>query len=314
MATKVLHSEQVWPASLPPVPTVPDQASMAMGPFDDCLPERGYRVPDELIVEPAAPRRRSYRPRRPVYDEPSVDGEAVTGGNSTSDGLKLPASSSAPTTDGGVEEADGLAVIRTLTAGDPAEVGSVPTELDGAHTPPALDRPRDADSAVQVQAPWRDGGRGASRRRGRGGPVPAFDGRSPVRRDGQPMGVVPAPPRGPNSVSAVPARPMRGVPTPYASSLGRMSTPGDASSGFRSIGRSPEDVARLAQEARREARLNRGRMFRAAAVGQAEPYRALGRGTSTPPTSGVTGNGLGRSGNGPSRPQSRPGASRTGRP
>ena len=79
-------------------------------------------------------------------------------------------------------------------------------------------------------------------------------------------------------------------------------------------GLSPEEIARLAQEARREARLNRGRMFRAAAVGQSEPYRALGRGTGAAPTSGVTGNGLGRSGNGPSRPQSRPGVSRTGRP
>ena len=271
-------------------------------------------MPDETIVESAVPRRRSFRPRRPASGANAVESGGATDGNPTPDGLGLPLSARASATDGGVEEIDRLASDPGLTAGDPDGLAAVPTVDDGLGTPPPLERPRDAGSAVQGQAPWRDGGRGVSRRRGRGGPAPALDGRPPLQRGGQAMGPRPAPARGPNSVSAVPARPTRVPPAPYASSLGRMPTPGDASSGFRSIGRSPEEIARLAQEARREARLNRGRMFRAAAVGQSEPYRALGRGTGAAPTSGVTGNGLGRSGNGPSRPQSRPGVSRTGRP
>ena len=160
----------------------------------------------------------------------------------------------------------------------------------------------------------REYGRGPAWRRGRGAPRPAFDGPPPGRRDGRPMAPRPAPPRGPNSVSAPATRPVRGVPAPYSSSLGRMPAPGESSAGFRSIGRSPEEIARLAQEARREARLNRGRMFRAAAVGQSEPYRALGRGPSTPPSSGANGNVRDRFGSGGARPPSRPGGPMSGRP
>ena len=263
---------------------------------------------DESVVDPATPRRRQYRARRTAD---SVIGDSV------------------PPNAAVIDSADVLDETPPMVAGVTPEIPHTEPGRLGADEPPSGDgtpsaggvlvavdgTPRmDAPDTTTEPAPWRDGGRGPSRRRGRGGARPTFDGPPPARREGPSMSARPAPPRGPNSISAPAARTMRGASAPYGSSLGRMPAPGDASGGFRSIGRSPEDIARLAQEARREARLNRGRMFRAAAIGQSEPYRALGRATPSSPLTGANGNVSDRLGNGPARPPSRPGAPRGGRP
>lgn len=78
-------------------------------------------------------------------------------------------------------------------------------------------------------------------------------------------------------------------------------TPPAPGGGFRSIGRSPEEIARAAEEARRQARADRGRWFQSAAAQatRTEPFRTLGRGTS--PNSSV-GRALGGSRTTPSSP------------
>ena len=282
------------------------------GSSKECLPERGHCVSDEPIVEASPARRRPSRPRRRVasVDEASIPVESVGGAlhdadertTETAEPLDARASETPPP--------------EPVTGGDgsAAELGRVEAGDLAGFLVGSGDIGTPAEASALDLGDRHEFGRGAPRRRGRSGPRPAFDGPPPGRRDGPPMSARPAPPRGPNSISAPAPRPTRGVSAPYGSSLGRMPTPGDTSAGFRSIGRSPEDIARLAQEARREARLNRGRMFRAAAVGQSEPYRALGRGPSPPPSSGGNGNVGDRFAPGGSRPPSRPGAPRSGRP
>ena len=282
------------------------------GSSKDCLPERGHCVSDEPIVEASPARRRPSRPRRRVVgvDDVSVPDElaggvpqeAVDDPSDVAEPLSARVSETPPPERG---------IGDNGSAGGPGHVAT------GDSVGPSVglgDVAISAEASALELVDRREFGRGPSRRRGRSGPRPAFDGPPPGRRDGPPMSARPTPPRGPNSISAPAPRPMRGVPAPYGSSLGRMPTPGDSSAGFRSIGRSPEDIARLAQEARREARLNRGRMFRAAAVGQSEPYRALGRGPATPPSSGGNGNVSDRFASGGPRPPSPPGAPRSGRP
>lgn len=278
---------------------------------------------DESVVDPNPVRRRPYRPRTRVGDLANT-GEPM---GAVADILpvkepSLGLAGTEPSPDSVTP--DLLRADRTIEA----VADSLPfidvDSLEQASVSGPADRPSfDTASARETAeapttgtnpAPWRGGERGLGRIRGRGGPRPVHDRVPASRRDGAPIVARSVPPRSPNSVGSPPARPMRGVSPPYGSSLGRMPSPGESSTGFRSIGRSPEDIARLAQEARREARLNRGRMFRAAATGQSEPYRALGRGPTTAPPSGASGNSFDRPGNGGPRPPSRPGGTSNRRP
>lgn len=130
----------------------------------------------------------------------------------------------------------------------------------------------------------------ANGQRGGGAPRPGFQGPRPLGRVGD---------QGPNREPAGRAvtRPGQGQgPRPASSSMlggpGRLggarpavrgpSATGGMASGannnFRSLGKSPEELARQAEVARREARATRGRWFQAAASSvRGGTYRALGR-------------------------------------
>lgn len=293
----------------PLIRKTPDPPLIGERRFHVALPERGYRVPNEENAESVTGRRRTYRPRKPLGDggrTPASVSEYQSDAPVTDPDPPAPA-----TEGGGVEGRDGTGLIAPgseVSDGGVSPLEQSPSSSDAESASPARPFAR-----VETNG-WRDGGRGQPRGRGRSTSRPAFDGSVPPRRDGPPPSPRAGTVRGSNSMPTSGGRPMRGAPATYTSSLGRMPSAGDGSTGFRSIGRSPEEIARLAQEARREARLTRGRMFRAAAIGQTEPYRALGRGPSTPPWSGSNGNVGDRFGGGRGRPQSRPDAPRGGRP
>jgi hypothetical protein len=292
-------------------------------------------MPDATISESLNGRRRTYNPRKRAIDNGGADASATGDASALlgADGLEL----ACEDTDGRARPAehayalhptaDAASACETVSATSAGhhglrEVGSAVETVDCGSVNPEVVRTGHENETVLSGSSagagepvdWRDSNRGPSRRRGRGGSRPASDGAMAPRRASSSVLTRPEAARGPNSTASFGARPMGLGSAPYTTSLGRVPSARDASTGFRSIGRSAEDIARVAQEARRQARLNRGRMFRAAAVGQSEPYRALGRGPSTPSVPSRDGNGRDRSGNGGSRQPTRPSAPRGDRP
>ena len=154
---------------------------------------------------------------------------------------------------------------------------------------PDVSAPRDQAPGSRGPGGPRQGFQGPrpAGRAGAQGPTPDPAGRT-VTRPGQGLG--PRPPStsmlgGPGRLGGV--RPGdRGAPV-----TGGMST--GANNNFRSLGKSPEELARQAEAARQEARATRGRWFQAAASSnRGGTYRALGRDASSNGTPGrEAGNG-----------------------
>lgn len=150
--------------------------------------------------------------------------------------------------------------------------------------------PRDQASGSRGPGGGRQGFQGPrpAGRAGAEGPTRDPAGR-PVTRPGQ--GQVPRPPS--TSMLGGPGR-LGGVrPGDRSASVtGGMSS--GANNNFRSLGKSPEELARQAEAARREARATRGRWFQAAASSNSGgTYRALGRDANS---TGSPGRGAGNGG------------------
>lgn len=272
---------------------------------------KGHLVPDEPdVTVPAPARRRAPQSRRREAGKAEAREQGVAG--ASGDGGVLASSTLPNVPDMAVPEPGGA----ELSVPTPSE--AMATLVEGIpHTGASARNPRAfgpfASAPASARADDMTAGTGGARppvrRQGRGGRWPV-DGPERVptsRRPGQAPGR-PMTERDPNAAGSL-RRPMPVPGAPVGTSLGRTMPPGGSGAGFRAIGRSPEDIARLAQEARREARLNRGKLFRAAAIGQSEPYRALGRGP-TPAPGSPFGSRLGGAGH----PPGRGGPPRIGRP
>ncbi|MSQ44232.1 MAG: hypothetical protein EXR45_08530 [Chloroflexi bacterium] len=260
---------------------------------------------DDAVTESSVPNRpKPVRRRTTVIVKNAVDETPSTPDNQPDDGFS---GELALLVDVG-SEGEGLVVtdpapLIEIEAHAVAEPEQASVEVSDAFGRRRHRRGGPRRSGSDIPAP-RDQGSGP--RGPAGGPRPGFQGPRPAGRVGA---------QGPNRDPA--GRPVTRLgPRPPSTSMlggpGRLGgvRPGDrgpsatggmasgANNNFRSLGKSPEELARQAEVARREARAMRGRWFQAAATSnRGGTYRALGRDANSAASPGrEAGNGGGNAG------------------